>query len=148
MTIADDERITVFGLLLEAHAAVSAAVQRDLEADAGISGPEFGVLLRLLRTPGERLRMTGLAGCTGLSSSGMTRLIDRLERDGLVERTACPNDRRGFEAGLTDKGRALVVRALPAHVESIQRHLVDPLGGKVDGLERSLRVLRDSAARP
>ena len=144
MAAVDDDRITAFGLFVEAFHAVTGAVERELVADAGISGHEFGVLLRLARTPGHRLRMTGLAGLVGLSTSGLTRLVDRLEAQGLVERTACPSDRRGFEAALTAKGTRLVDAALPAHLASIERHVVAPLGGDLTDLERTMRTLRDS----
>jgi DNA-binding MarR family transcriptional regulator len=145
VAIEDDERITAYGLFLEAWTAVSAHVERELEAVAGISSAEFGVLLRLARTPGEHLRMSDLAFGAGLSTSGMTRLVDRLEAQGLVERAACPNDRRGLEAVLTAKGRKLVHKALPTHLDSIEAHVVGPLGGDLDALEKPMRVLRDSA---
>lgn len=148
MGLVDDDRITAFGLFVEAHAAIAAAIERDIEAAAGISGAEFGVLLSLARTPGEHLRMTDLAGQASLSTSGMTRLVDRLVAAGLVERTACPNDRRGLEASLTPKGRTLVEVALPAHLDSIQRHVSEPLGGDLKRLEAPMRVLRDSARKP
>ena len=145
MGIADDDRITAFGLFLEAWTAVSAHVERELEAVAGISSAEYGVLLRLARTPGEHLRMTDLAFGAGLSTSGMTRLVDRLEAAGFVERAACPNDRRGLEAVLTTKGRKLVLKALPTHIASIEEHVVRPLGGDLAKLEAPMRALRDSA---
>ncbi len=143
--IADDDRITAFGLFLEAWTAVSAHVERELEAVAGISSAEYGVLLRLARTPGEHLRMSDLAFGAGLSTSGMTRLVDRLEAAGYVERAACPNDRRGLEAVLTAKGRKLVHKALPTHIASIEEHIVGPLGGDLAKLEAPMRALRDSA---
>lgn len=143
--VADDDRITAYGLFIEAYAAVSALIQRDLEADLDISIPEFGVLIRLARTPGGHLRMSDLAEGAGLSTSGMTRLVDRLEADGLVERAACPNDRRGLEAVLSPKGRKLVEKSLPAHLESLERHIAGPLGGNLAKLEAPMRKLRDSA---
>jgi len=145
MGLADDPRITAFGLLLEAHAAVTAHVERELHEAAGISGHEFGVLLRLARTPGHHLRMTDLADGAALSTSGMTRLVDRLEAAGLVERATCPNDRRGMEAVLTAKGRRLVEKILPAHLASLERHVSEPLGGRLEQLEAPMRALRDSA---
>jgi DNA-binding MarR family transcriptional regulator len=145
VAITDDERITAFGLFLEAFTAVNAHIERELEAVAGISSAEFGVLLRLARTPGEHLRMTDLAEGASLSTSGMTRLVDRLEAAGLVERAACPNDRRGLEAVLTAKGRKLVQKALPAHLDSLERHIAGPLCGELDRLAEPMRVLRDSA---
>jgi DNA-binding MarR family transcriptional regulator len=148
MGLLDDERITAVGLFMEAHAAIASALARDIEAVAGISGAEFGVLLSLARTPGERLRMTDLAAQASLSTSGMTRLVDRLEAAGFVERTACPSDRRGLEAVLTPTGRALVEKAIPVHLESIQRVVIDPLGGDLKSLEAPMRILRDSARKP
>ena len=143
--IADDDRITAFGLFLEAFAAVNTKIERELEAVAGISSAEFGVLLRLARTPGEHLRMSDLAEGAGLSTSGMTRLVDRLESAGYVERAACPVDRRGLEAVLTAKGRKLVQKALPTHLKSLDDHIVGPLCGDLARLEEPMRLLRDSA---
>jgi MarR family 2-MHQ and catechol resistance regulon transcriptional repressor len=145
VAIEDDDRITAYGLFLEAYAAVSSRIERELTEVAGLSGPEFGVLLRLARTPGHHLRMTDLADGAQLSTSGMTRLVDRLVAGGYLERATCPNDRRGLEAVLTTKGRKLVEKALPAHLESIERYVVGPLGGELDKLAAPMRVLRDSA---
>lgn len=145
MGIADDDRITAFGLFLEAFTAVSTKIESELEAVAGISGAEFGVLLRLARTPGEHLRMTDLAEGAGLSTSGMTRLVDRLETAGYVERAACPNDRRGLEAVLTAKGRKLVQKVLPTHLASLEQYIAGPLCGDLDKLAVPMRTLRDSA---
>jgi MarR family transcriptional regulator, 2-MHQ and catechol-resistance regulon repressor len=142
---ADDERITAFGLFIEAYAAVMDLMERELATATDLSTPEFGVLLRLARTPGEHLRMTDLAAGAGLSTSGMTRLVDRLESAGLVDRKACPSDRRGLEAVLTAKGRKLVDQVVPIHLESIQKHIVEPLGSDLPKLERTMRALRDSA---
>jgi MarR family 2-MHQ and catechol resistance regulon transcriptional repressor len=143
--IADDDRITAYGLFLEAFTAVTAHLERELEATAGLSRHEFEVLLRLARTPDHHLRMTELAWAANLSTSGMTRLVDRLEASGLVERATCPSDRRGLEAVLTAKGEAVVERALPAHLDALDRHVVAPLNGQVGQLADLMRTLRDSA---
>jgi MarR family 2-MHQ and catechol resistance regulon transcriptional repressor len=143
--IADDDRITAYGLFLEAFTAITAHIERELEASAGLSRHEFEVILRLARTPGHHLRMTELAWAANLSTSGMTRLVDRLETAGLVERATCPSDRRGLEAVLTAKGQAVVEQVLPEHLESLERHVVTPLNGKVDQLADIMRLLRDSA---
>ena len=145
MAIEDDDRITAYGLFLEAFLAVNNHIERELEEVAGISGHEFGVLLRLARTPDHHLRMTDLADGANLSTSGMTRLVDRLESAGFVERASCPSDRRGLEAVLTAKGKKLVEKVLPAHLESIQTHVVGPLCGELDRLAEPMRLLRDSA---
>jgi MarR family transcriptional regulator, 2-MHQ and catechol-resistance regulon repressor len=148
VAVADDDRITAFGLFIEAYAAVTEAVERELAAVTDLSGAEVGVLLRLVRTPDHHLRMSDLATGAGLSTSGMTRLVDRLEAAGYVERKACPNDRRGLEAVLTAKGRKVVEKIVPAHLASIQRHIVEPLGGDLTRLEKTMRALRDSARCP
>lgn len=142
----DDERITAFGMLLEAHAAVTTAVNRELEAVAGMPITWFEVLIRLSRSPEQRLRMSDLAAQVGLSHSGLTRLADRLIEAGLVRREACPEDRRGSFAVLTPAGAAALDAALVPHLASIDRHLAEPLGP--DGLAAltdALRTVRDAA---
>ena len=90
--------------------------------------------------------MTELASQVGLTASGLTRLVDRIEAAGLVRREACPSDRRGTFAVLTEPGEAALARAMPAHLDSLERHLRTPLGGEgLAQLEALLRVLRDAA---
>lgn len=142
----DDARITAFGMLLEAHAAVTHAVNAELEHTAGMPGNWFEVLIRLARSPQQRLRMNDLATQVGLSHSGLTRLVDRVIDAGLVRREACPEDRRGAFAVLTDAGADTLDAALESHVASIDRHLTEPLGS--DGLvelTELLRTVRDAA---
>ena len=140
----DDPRITAFGMLLEAHSAVRTQVGRDFEASTGISVSWAEVLLRLARSPGQRLRMAELARQVGLSTSGLTRLVDRIEEAGYVGRQACPTDRRGAETVLTDEGARVLRKALPSHVESIERHLAGPLGSDIGTFEDLLRRVRDA----
>lgn len=140
----DDPRITAFGMLLEAHAAVITQVNRDLEASAGVPISWFEVLLRLARSPQHALRMTELARQVGLSTSGLTRLIDRIEDAGYVRREACPSDRRGANAVLTDTGQDLLRTAVPRHLESLESRVAGPLGKDLATLEDLLRTLRDS----
>jgi DNA-binding MarR family transcriptional regulator len=142
-----DPRVQAFGMFLEAHAAVTDVIRRELEAVAGISFQEFEVLLRLARTPGEHLRMTNLAEQVGLTTSGTTRLVDRVEAMGLASRAVCATDRRSFEVVLEPKGRDLLERVLPAHLDSIERHVAQPLGGDLTDLESQMRSLRDAARR-
>src|SRR5215218_3087288 len=114
-------------MLLEAHAAVVAAVNRDLEEQSGMPVGWFEVLIRLARTPGQRLRMSELAGQVSLSTSGLTRLVDRVEAAGYIRREACPSDRRGAFAVLTPAGEDALLRSLPAHLDSLERHVAAPL---------------------
>jgi DNA-binding MarR family transcriptional regulator len=71
--------------------------------------------------------MAELAAHLMLSPSGLTRRLDGLVKDGLVERRACPSDRRGSFAVLTEKGRAVLEEAAPTHVEGVRRYVIDPL---------------------
>ncbi|GGO77910.1 MarR family winged helix-turn-helix transcriptional regulator [Nonomuraea cavernae] len=114
----DDPRLTAIGLLSEVHAGLNGRMQPALVA-AGLSDIDFETLIRLSRSPGERLRMTDLAAQTGLSTSGVTRVVDRLERDGLLARVACPTDRRASYATLTEAGRDRLATVLPHHLSDI-----------------------------
>jgi DNA-binding MarR family transcriptional regulator len=142
--LVDDDRITVVGLQAEANAALGCHFERDL-AGVGVPLSWFEVLVRLGRTPGGRLRMSDLAHAVALTTSGTTRLVDRIEAAGLIERQSCATDRRVAYAALTEAGRKVLKRAAPVHVESIQRHVIDTLSAdEVRDLERLLRKLRDA----
>ncbi len=142
----DDGRITAFGMLLEAHGALVAVVGRELEAATDLTIGWFEVLIRLARSPGQRLRMSELASQAALSTSGLTRLVDRMEEARLIRREACPSDRRGAFAVLTDTGSAALEAALPAHLDSLERHVVAPLGAeRLSELAAMLETLRDRA---
>ena len=140
----DDPRLTLVGLFFETHDGLAANLSRRLEADFGMNQQSFEVILRLARSPRQRLRMSDLAAQVTMSASGLSRAVDRLERDGLVERVACPTDRRSVYAALTDPGRARVDGLLPAHLRHIEEEFIGPLDAadRAD-LERILRRLRD-----
>lgn len=88
----------------------------------------FDVLQQLAQAPEYRLRMNDLAVGVVLSRSGLTRLVDRLEREGLVARNACPNDARGLFAVLTPTGRKRLAEAAPTYQRCIREHFFDRLG--------------------
>lgn len=117
-TLLDHPNLTTMGLFFEANAGIVAALGPSLDQH-GLAGQRFEVLLRLIRTPGRRLRMTDLAAQTTLSASGLTRVIDRLVTEGLVERATCPSDRRGSYAVLTSAGEARVLAAVPDHLGQV-----------------------------
>ena len=96
--------------LVRVHAALVRELDAELDARHGLPLSSYEVLRSLSRVPGGRLRMAELAEHVLLSRSGMTRLIDRLEREGMVSRSTCDKDGRGCYAGLTDRGRATVDR--------------------------------------
>ncbi len=139
----DDPRIRTFGLLLEAHAQLTRDLDADLQNSDGISLQTFEVLLRISRAPESRLTMSELAGAVSLTIGGVTRLADRLEKDEMVQRLACPSDRRVVYLGITDKGRSVLERALANHLESLERRVAARLTAPVTAtLDEALDVLR------
>jgi MarR family transcriptional regulator, 2-MHQ and catechol-resistance regulon repressor len=138
----DDDRLTLVGLLAETWAGMERQATRRLEADLGLSVQWFELLLRLVRTPGHRLRMTDLSAQTTLTPSGLTRAIDRLVDAGLVERQHCTEDRRGAWAALTDAGRARIEAAIPRHLEHVETILDGLTPDDRRDLERLLRTVR------
>ena len=140
----DDDRLTLSGLLFESAQGLAARFEHSLRDGTGLSSQWFEILLRLARSPGQRLRMADLAAQTRLTASGLTRAIDRLETQGLVMRAACPSDRRGMFAGLTASGLNRILIAVPAHLDDIDTNLVAPLTERERAqLERILRKVRD-----
>jgi MarR family transcriptional regulator, 2-MHQ and catechol-resistance regulon repressor len=143
----DDPRLTAMGLLAEVTSGLVTLLLPQLGAH-GLSTVEFEVLLRLGRSPESRLRMSDLAAQTSLSTSGVTRVVDRLERDGLVRREACPDDRRGYFAVLTDEGATRLSAVLPGHLALVEEWFTGRLDRtSLTALTDALRVVRD-AVRP
>lgn len=141
--IFDDPRLTAMGLLAETFTGMQAKMLPAL-TEAGLSATDFEALLRLARSPGGRLRMTDLATQAALSTSGVTRVVDRLENRGLVRRETCASDRRGAYAALTGPGRELLTGVVSAHVHDIDRWFTGLLdAGQLDALLGTLRILRD-----
>ncbi len=122
-----DERITLMGLLVEAHAKLTRVLNTELEAACGLPLGWFDVMIRLGRSPNGRLTMTQLASEVSLTSGGVTRLIDRMVEGGLVERTDCPSDRRSVHVVLTPAGTEKLHEATVEHLAGLERHLLEPL---------------------
>jgi MarR family transcriptional regulator, 2-MHQ and catechol-resistance regulon repressor len=140
----DSADITAVGLLAEVFRALDSRLGRQV-AEHGLGAVEFEVLLRLGRSPGQLLRMTDLSAQTSLTTSGVTRVVDRLVERGLVQREACASDRRTTYAVATDDGMAALREVLPGHVDLVRTTLTGPLGGagRLDDFIGSLRLLRD-----
>ena len=105
------------------------AIDADLTREQHLTLNEYTVLMHLSEAPHRLLRMSELAAACDVSLSGMTRIVGRLEGDGLVERVRCEEDARGSNAVLTDAGLARLERAYPTHLASTRRHVMDHLGG-------------------
>jgi DNA-binding MarR family transcriptional regulator len=138
----DEREMSAWHALLRGHAAVVRVLEAELEATQGLSLPAYEVLSHLSDAPGSRLRMSDLAACAVLTPSGLTRLVDKLSRDGLVVRDKCSADARVVYAVLTDAGRERLVAAYPAHLRSVREHYIDRLtAGQLDAVAEALSVL-------
>jgi DNA-binding MarR family transcriptional regulator len=112
---------------LHAHALLVRALDQELQERHGLPLHEYEVLLVLHEADGHRLRMSELADAVLLSQSGLTRLVDRLGREGLVERVRCEHDGRGLFAALTEAGVARLREARPTHLAGVRRLFLDRL---------------------
>lgn len=136
-----DPRIATWRAFLIAHARLSRLLDEDLRAEHDLSLAEYDALLQLAEAPGRRLRMHQLADRVLLSRSGVTRLIDRLVKDGSVERNICLTDARGAEAVLTPAGLNRLRTAAGTHLRGIGDHFLAPIEPK--DLPAVGRAMRD-----
>ena len=118
----DDWRLGVWRAFLRAHAGVLRELEQELVDEARMPLSSYDVLLQLVEAPGHRLRMADLADRVLLSRSGLTRLVDRLQNEGLVRREPSPDDARGTYTVLTRDGFQAFRRAAPVHLAGIRRH--------------------------
>lgn len=115
-----DAELAAWKGFVHAHTAMARALDAGLELEHGLSLSSFEVLKALRCAPDGRLRMADLATHALLSRSGMTRLVDRLERQGLLTRCQCSDDARGCFAVISPAGEELIRRALPTYRESVR----------------------------
>ena len=120
--------IDAFVRLVRANAAVTRQLSAQLSADHGLNLSEYEALLSLARAPDSRLRRVDLANGLLLTAGGVTRLLDGLERHGLVAREQCASDRRVSYAVLTKAGRDRLRAASKSHTRQIR----ELLGGHLD----------------
>jgi len=107
--------------MLRTHAALLHDMDAELTAAHGLALRSYEVLLHLQEAPRRRLRMSDLCHCVLLSASGVSRLVDRLERDGLVRRERCSADGRGYWAVLTTRGEGKFREARATHLAGVRR---------------------------
>jgi DNA-binding MarR family transcriptional regulator len=110
--------------LLRAHSCLAKRLDAELDSSHRLPMTSYEVLGHLEEAPRGRMRMCDLAEQAQLSRSGLTRLVDRLERDGLLERCSCSHDARGAYACLTDVGRERLEEARGTHLAVIRTHFL------------------------
>src|SRR6266536_2046757 len=116
--------------LMRARETVLGAIERDLKAANCPPLAWYDVLLELVRAPQGRLRPFEIEKATLLAQYNLSRLLDRLEREGLVTREPCDDDGRGQWAVITDQGKAAQTRTWKIYAKSIQKHVGDRLDDK------------------
>ncbi|HET7328264.1 MAG TPA: MarR family transcriptional regulator [Nocardioidaceae bacterium] len=130
-----------------------AQLDRDLNAEHGLSLPEYEILVRLSEAPELRMRMAELADSLNHSRSRLTHTVARMEIAGLVTRESCGTDRRGVYAFLTEAGVQRLADAAPVHVAGVRRYLVDAMSAEdLEAVGRAFtavaEVLGDGKAWP
>jgi DNA-binding MarR family transcriptional regulator len=145
-----DPRLAPWRAFLLAHARISRRLDEELRAEHDLSIGEYDALLTIAQAPDRRIRMRQLADEVILSKSGVTRLIDRLVDDGLVERSACLADARGAEAVLTERGLARLRFASKTHLRGVNEHFLSVLdAGELQVIERTMSsVARQAGGHP
>jgi DNA-binding MarR family transcriptional regulator len=123
---ADEQR--TWRAYLRAGTLLSARLNRQLQADSGLSLAEYEVLVQLSETPGGRLRPSRLGQALNWEQSRLSHLLSRMARRGFVTREECPGDGRGALVVLTDAGRAAIESAAPGHVAAVRALVFDALG--------------------
>jgi DNA-binding MarR family transcriptional regulator len=114
--------------MLRVHAALVRELDAELDAAHDLPLSSYDVLIYLRSAPDKRLRMAELADSVLLSRSGVTRLVDRLVREGLIVRDTCESDGRGSFAVLTTKGEELLARARPTHLAGVRERFLRHFG--------------------
>ncbi|MEW1838283.1 MarR family transcriptional regulator [Nonomuraea angiospora] len=135
MTLLRDEGLTaeelsVWRMMQRAQVRITRHLEAELLVAHDLPLASYEVLVQLAEAPERRLRMNDLAGRVLLSRSGLTRLIDRLQRDGLVSREACADDARGLFAVLTDAGAERLAEATPTYLRGVRTQFLDLLGAE------------------
>lgn len=126
------DELAAWGGFLRTHARLVGELDDELRRTHDLPLSSYDVLVQLATGPERGLRMSELAEAVMLSRSGLTRLVDRLAREGLLERNDCPDDARGSYAVLTSAGRDRLNEARGTHLAGVRRLFLD----KLEGAER------------
>jgi DNA-binding MarR family transcriptional regulator len=136
-----DDQLAAWRAFLRAHSTMLRRITADLD-EAGLPPLSwYDVLAALRDAPGRALRQVELAERVLLSHSGLSRLIDRIERDGLVRRTSCPGDRRSFQVELLPEGAEMLERMWPVYARGIAEDFLPALGSNPCEVRQMLETI-------
>ena len=123
-SVAKDERIMLVGLLAETAARLQRTLGGSLESECGLPLAWYEVLVRIVRSPEGRMTMSEVADKTVYTSGGTTRLVDRIEEAGLLQRAKCPSDRRTVYVEITEVGATALAAATEVHLSHIDAEVM------------------------
>ncbi|MDF5759160.1 MarR family transcriptional regulator [Spongiactinospora sp. TRM90649] len=123
----DSEEFAAWYAFLTAYHRLEKLIEEQLKSDAGVTHPQYEIMVALSAAPERQLRMTELARLVVVSKSALTYQIGQLEKSGMVRRTDCPDDERGVLAVLTEQGLHCLRRLAPGHVDVVRKYLIDTL---------------------
>jgi DNA-binding MarR family transcriptional regulator len=124
----EESEVRTWIRFLATHSAITRELEARLMGAHGLTLSDYDVLVQLARSPHRKMRNIELAKAVVLTRSGVTRLVDGLERDGLVRRASCPSDKRGSFVALTDDGLARLRAAVGTHLDGVRELFVERLG--------------------
>jgi DNA-binding MarR family transcriptional regulator len=144
----EPDGLAAFAALLKVQAAVVRKLEERLEEHRLVPIAQYDFLLELNSAPGRRLRMQQLSDRVVLSRSRVSRVVDEMEKAGLVRRDPDPDDKRAAFAVITDDGRAALRKAAPVYLQGIEEEFLSHLtAGERKTLERSLHKVLDASTR-
>ncbi|MEW9699796.1 MarR family winged helix-turn-helix transcriptional regulator [Paenibacillus sp. SI8] len=144
----EEDQLSVWRAFVNAHAAVIERIEKDLSEQRKVPLTTYDVLVALYQSPEKKLRMTDLAKKVVVTRSGLTRVVERLEREGLVERERTEEDRRGSFAVLTREGKKAFLTTWPTYADGISNYFLSVLDEEErkaieKGLTKVFRALQE-----
>jgi DNA-binding MarR family transcriptional regulator len=123
-----EESVRTWVRFVATHSAITRELEAQLMGAHGLTLSDYDVLVQLARAPEHKMRNIELAKAIVLTRSGVTRLVDGLERDGLVARASCPSDKRGTLIALTDEGLRRLREAADTHLDGVRQLFLERIG--------------------
>ena len=136
-----EEQLATWHAFLRAHSSMLRRISADLEEADLPPLPWYDVLAALRDAPDKRLRQVELAEQVLLSHSGLSRLLDRVEKAGLAERVTCPGDRRSFHVQLTAEGEKMLAQMWPVYARGIAEDFLPALGSNPCEVRETLEAI-------